>query len=78
MKVAISIPDDVFNEAEQLASRSGKSRSGLYAEALAEYLAARRDQWITEQLNAVYTVHDSALDPAVRRAQAKAIGREAW
>lgn len=78
MKVAISIPDDVFAEAEQAALRSGKSRSGLYTEALAEYLAARRDQWVTAQLDAVYAVQDSALDRPLRRAQAKALGREAW
>jgi metal-responsive CopG/Arc/MetJ family transcriptional regulator len=78
MKVAVSIPDDVFEEAERVAALSGKTRSGLYAEALEAFLAASRDQRVTEQLNAVYAVHDSKLDPALRRAQAKAIGREAW
>ena len=39
MKTAISIPDDVFEEAERLARRMGKSRSRLYQHALAEYVA---------------------------------------
>ncbi len=78
MKVAVSIPDDVFEEADRVAARSGKTRSGLYAEALAAFLAAHRDEHVTEQLNVVYAVHESKLDPVLRRAQAKAIGREAW
>ena len=39
MKTAISIPDDVFNEAEALARRTKKSRSEVYARAVREYVA---------------------------------------
>lgn len=38
MKVAVSIPDGVFGEAEQLAKEQGASRSALYSKALREYL----------------------------------------
>jgi len=38
MKIAISIPDPIFQAAEGLAHRLGISRSELYAEALAEYM----------------------------------------
>ena len=38
MKTAISIPDEIFLAAEQLAKRIGSSRSELYATALAAYL----------------------------------------
>jgi predicted DNA-binding protein len=34
MKTAISLPDEVFESAEQLAKRLGKSRSELYALAI--------------------------------------------
>jgi metal-responsive CopG/Arc/MetJ family transcriptional regulator len=78
MKVAISVPDDVFAEADALAARQRKSRSQLYSEALSKYLDANRDERVTEQLNAVYAVHDSSIDPALRRAQAKVLGDEAW
>jgi predicted transcriptional regulator len=39
MKTAVSIPDDLFEAAEKAAKRRGSTRSGLYAEALASFLA---------------------------------------
>ncbi len=78
MKVAVSIPDDVFAEAEKVAVKAGLSRSGLYAQALAAYLASQREESITAQLNRVYASEDSSLDPVLRTMQARAIGREAW
>jgi predicted transcriptional regulator len=39
MKTAVSIPDDLFEAAERAAQRRGSTRSGLYAEALASFLA---------------------------------------
>ena len=42
MKTAISLPDDLFSEADLLAKSLGKSRSRLVAEALAEYVAKHR------------------------------------
>ena len=38
MKTAISLPDELFEEAESLASRLGMSRSGLYAAALEDFM----------------------------------------
>jgi metal-responsive CopG/Arc/MetJ family transcriptional regulator len=38
MKVAVSIPDDVFSAAESLAKRKKLSRSKLYANALNQYV----------------------------------------
>lgn len=39
VKTAISIPDELFERAERIAARRGCTRSGLYAEALAEFVA---------------------------------------
>jgi len=78
MKIAISIPNDIFEEAEYLASRLGKSRSELYANAVAEYVAEYRTEAITEQLNAVYDTEDSSLDPALRSAQLGGLEEEDW
>ena len=47
MKVAISLPDPVFRAAETLARRLRKSRSQLYAEAIAEYVGARGARALT-------------------------------
>ena len=78
MKTAISLPDDVFERAEQLARRSCKSRSQLYSDALAQYLSARGSAEVTARLNSIYSANTSALDPAVLRAQTKILADEAW
>ncbi len=53
MKTAISLPDDIFLAAERQAKRTRKSRSQLYAEALAEYLARHAPDEVTEAMNRV-------------------------
>jgi len=78
VKTAISIPDEVFRAAEELAERLGVSRSELYATAVAEYVAALRSRGVTARLNEVYADHSSSLDPALERAQADAVGIEEW
>jgi metal-responsive CopG/Arc/MetJ family transcriptional regulator len=72
MKTAVSLPDDVFLEAERHAKRTRKSRSQLYAEALAEYLARHAPEEVTEDMNAVVAqlgepVPDSFVTAAARR-----------
>lgn len=54
MKVAISIPDELFEDAEHLVKQLGVSRSKLYARAVSEFVQAHDDQRITDQLNRVY------------------------
>jgi metal-responsive CopG/Arc/MetJ family transcriptional regulator len=53
MKTAISLPEGVFKLAERYARRHNKSRSKLYAEAIAEYLARHATNEITESMNTV-------------------------
>lgn len=78
MKVAISLPDPVFVAAERLAQRLRISRSQLYATALEEYLKLHDDARVTEQLDAVYDVSSSTLEPALAAAQARVLDDEAW
>ncbi len=78
MKVALSIPDDLFESAETLVKRLGVSRSRLYATALAEFVAKHRGRKITERLDAVYATEDSHLDEATRRLQARSLGSRSW
>ncbi len=63
MKTAISIPDELFEQAERAARRLDVSRSELYVAALRAYLAARPFMGVTERLDALYAEEDSALDP---------------
>jgi len=76
MKTAISLPDELFEEAEALAEDRGVSRSELYATALAEYVAKHRDAEVTEKLNEVYAAEPSGLDASLREAQARSVGEE--
>lgn len=77
MKVAVSIPDPLFAEADRLAKRRKLSRSQLYAQAL-ELLVSRQDQTeITRRLNEVYGTVDSRLDRRLAAAQSEAL-REEW
>jgi metal-responsive CopG/Arc/MetJ family transcriptional regulator len=78
MKVAVSIPDPLFEAAERLARSRRTTRSAIYAEAL-ELLLTQHDSGdgITERLNGIYRDHDSALHPAVAASQAHVL-REEW
>ena len=79
MKTAVSLPDDLFLWANDLAKRQGMSRSELYAVALAEYLAKHRDADVTAKLNEVLADESSGVDPALRTAQARSVGSgEKW
>ena len=73
MKTAISIPDAIFEEAEQLAKTRGWSRSELYANAVSAYVQSERFLGVREKLDAVYrqNIDDSALDPLLASAQAR-------
>jgi hypothetical protein len=80
MKTAISIPDQVFREADALASRLGLSRSELYVRAIGALLATHRGDVVTARLNAVHAAggNDLGIDAALAAAQFKAAGREKW
>lgn len=76
MKVAVSIPDPLFQAAEDLARRQRRSRSDLYARALEHLLAQEGDDEVTARLDAVYTTDGGALDPGMAIAQAHALRRD--
>ncbi|MEX2488646.1 MAG: hypothetical protein WD356_03895 [Pseudomonadales bacterium] len=78
MKTAISIPDEVFEEAERAAKRLGVSRSELYATAVRDYVERHREENITEKLNQVYDDIDSSLSPELERMQSTSLAKEDW
>ena len=78
MKVAVSIPDDLFDSAESLGRRLGVSRSRLYATAVAEFVAKHKGRKTTERLNRVYAEEESRLEKPLRRLQARSITGESW
>ena len=78
MKVALSIPNDLFDSAETLGKRLGVSRSRLYATALADYVAKHQSRKVTARLDAVYATEESRLHASLRRAQARSLPRDSW
>ena len=55
MKTAISIPDDLFNDAEITARQLGLARSQLYVKAIKEFIEHHNKDKITEKLNLHYS-----------------------
>ena len=78
MKTAVSLPDPIFQAAERLARQLGLTRSGLYARAIAEFVAAREESRVTEALDAVYSEERSDVDEIWLQAQTDAIPRDDW
>ena len=78
MKTAISVPDRVFRRAEQYARRARKSRSQVYSEAVAEYLARHVPDAITETMNEVCTQLGDQRDDFVVAASRRVLSRENW
>lgn len=79
VKIAISVPDEIFEAGEHLAKQLGLSRSKLYADALAAYLSDERGAAaVTAQLNAVDAQESSKLDAAFAKSQLNCVADEAW
>ena len=77
MKTAVSIPDDLYDEAEKLANGLRVSRSALYARALARFVHDADAQQITAALNAVYGKQRRG-DELIGRAAATVLEDEGW
>ena len=79
MKTAISVPDAVFKEAEQLAGELGLSRSALYADAVREYIISHSRTRVTERLDRAYAGEPARVDDVLATMQAATVpGREEW
>lgn len=78
MKTAISIPDPLFHEAEQLSRQLGVSRSEFYVRAVSTLVASLQTQRVTEALDQVYAAEDSLLNAAIAQIQAASLPHEAW
>ena len=76
MKTAISVPDPLFHEAEQLARRLGWSRSQLYAQAVRELIARQGDDPVTAALNDLAAEMGAETPPSAGRALIQAGARE--
>ena len=79
MKTAISLPDPLFQSAEALAHRLGVSRSELFANAVAAFIAHHDQARLTERINAAYAdTADEPPDLALAAIQARSLPRDQW
>jgi predicted transcriptional regulator len=78
MKTAVSIPDELFRRADELASQLGKSRSELYREALADYVARRDPKAVTSALNQIADELAADRDRFGDEAARRALERSEW
>lgn len=78
MKTAVSVPDEVFEQAERLAKHLKISRSALYQRALDEFVARHAPDEVTEALDRVCEAIDPRPEPFVKAAARRALRRVAW
>ena len=78
MKTAVSIPDDVFRKAERLAHRMKKSRSELFSNALAEYVARHAPGHVTEAMDKVCADVGVGRDEFTSAAARRVLERVEW
>jgi hypothetical protein len=78
MKTAVSIPDEVFEEAERLASELQTSRSQLYSRALQEFVARHAPDRLTEAMNRVVDEVGAEVDEFSRRAARRVLEKVEW
>lgn len=78
MKTAISIPDKLFQSADQYAKSHGVSRSNLYARAVAQFLATHSTDHITKQLDEVYSSQSAVINSTISSLQVSSLEKEEW
>jgi predicted transcriptional regulator len=80
MKTAVSVPNDVFEQAERLARRAGRSRSDVYSAALREYLARHATDELTATIDAMIDDlgEEADIDPFMRSAGQRVLEKSEW
>ncbi len=78
MKTAVSVPDDVFEGAERLAHREGRSRSEVYSAALREYVARHDPDEVVEALDRVVDEAGEGIDPFVTTSSQRTLESTEW
>ena len=78
LKTAISIPEDIYRDAEDAAKKLGMSRSRLYSAAVADFLNRYRKDNIKAKLNEVHAAGSPGVDPALVAMQLASMPKEDW
>lgn len=78
MKTAITIPDDLFESAEDLSRRTKRSLSRLFQDALQEYLARHTPDQVTEAMNHALAELGTGDDLFISKAAHRDLEKSEW
>ena len=78
MKTAISISEDLLEQAERLARRTNRSRSELFSDALREYVAPHTPDQVTETMDRVCKEVESSGDEFVSSVARRVLEQSEW
>jgi len=78
LKTAISIPEDIYRDAEDAAKKLGMTLSRLYSAAVADFLNRYRKDDIKAKLNKVHAAGSPGVDPALAAMQFASMPKEEW
>jgi hypothetical protein len=78
MKIAVSVPQDVFDRAERLARREGRSRSDVYSAAVREYVARHAPDEVVDALDRVVAEVGAEPDAFLAAAARRTLASSEW
>jgi len=78
MKTAISVPDEIFEQADRLARRLRLSRSALYRDAIAQYLLRHQPDELTAAMDRALETAGGGSDPFVRESARRILESVEW
>jgi predicted transcriptional regulator len=78
MKTAVSIPDEVYLRAEELAEQTNRTRSRLYSDALGEYLARHGTDVVTSGMNEALDAIEERVDTFLTSANRSVLAKSEW
>lgn len=78
MKTAVSVPTEVYEQAEELAQRTGRTRSEIYSTALRDYLAYQQTVPVTAAMDQALEEIDPEPDSFLDAAALETLARSEW
>ena len=78
LKTAISIPENIYRDAEDVAKSLGMTRSRLYSAAVADFLNRYRKDDIKAKLNKIHAPGSTGVDPVLAAMQLASLPQEEW
>ena len=78
VKMAVSIPDDLFEHVRSLARRTEKSMSHLFGDALQEYLTLHTPHGVTKAMNHALAELGATDDHCVSTLAKRILERSEW